>query len=358
MTDRQREFTFGIYPGGLLGDEHGPVHPVRPDDPARLAAAIDLLQGTEPGFRVRVYRSFAATVPAPPQTPDGWEAYLGRPGRKVDLVLQFREPTGSRAGWEAYVRRQVRELGGRLGSVQVCEEPNADLPVLDGSIPGVLEALVAGVVAAKDEVRALGLDATVGFNAVPALDPDAPFWPALGELADRRFLDALDYVGLDFFPDVFRPVPAGRLAEATAWVLHGFRHADLPKAGIPADVPIRICENGWPTGPGRSEDAQARALETVVRTVAARAGELGIDGYALFALRDADSSGADLFRHFGLLRDDHTPKPAFDTYRRLIAELGPELNRDRRAIDPNSPSRGPSSTQGDVGHAGAGGQGT
>ncbi|WP_033219552.1 hypothetical protein [Kitasatospora phosalacinea] len=325
MAYRRREFTFGIYPGGLVGDEHGLVHPVRPDDPVRVAEALDLLQGAEPGFRVRVYRSFAATVPAPPQTPDGWEAYLRRPGRRVDLVVQFREPTGSLAGWEAYVRGQVRELGDRLGSVQVCEEPNADLPVLDGSIPNVLAALVAGVVAAKDEVRALGLDATVGFNAVPAFGPDATFWPDLGRLVDDRFLDALDYVGLDCFPDVFRPVPAERLAEVTGWLLDTFRHTDLPKAGIPADVPIRICENGWPTGPGRPEEAQARVLETVVRTVAARAGELGIDGYTLFALRDADSSGAGLFRHFGLLRDDHTPKPGFDTYRRLIAELGPRL---------------------------------
>ncbi|GAA2102228.1 hypothetical protein GCM10009759_36600 [Kitasatospora saccharophila] len=339
MAHPQRQFTFGIYPGGLLGDEHGLLHPVRPDDPARIAEALDLLQGAEPRFRVRVYRSFAATVPAPPQTPDGWEAYLGRPGRRIDLVLQFREPTGSLAGWAAYVRGQVRELGGRLGSVQVCEEPNADLPVLDGSVPNVLAALVAGVVAAKDEVRALGLDATVGFNAVPSPDPGAAFWPELGRLADDRFLDALDYVGLDCFPDVFRPVPAERLAEATGWLLDTFRHTDLPKAGIPAGVPIRICENGWPTGPGRSEEAQARVLETVVRTVADRAGSLGIDGYALFALRDADSAGTGLFPHFGLLRDDHTPKPAFDTYRRLIAELGPVLDRDRRADGLNSPAR-------------------
>ncbi|MFD8595225.1 hypothetical protein ACFV1L_09510 [Kitasatospora sp. NPDC059646] len=325
MNGGRRQFRFGIYPGALLGDERGIVHPVRPDDPRLVAEALDELQGAEEEFLVRVYRSFASTVAAPAQTPDGWEAYLGRPGRKVDLVLQFREPTGSRDGWEAYVRGQVRELGARLGSVQICEEPNADLPVLDGSVPGVREALVAGVVAAKEEVRALGLTAAVGFNAVPTLGPDAPFWDALGELADRRFLDALDYVGLDFFPDVFRPVPAERLADAVAWVLHGFRHGDLPRAGIGAGVPIRIAENGWPTGPGRTEQAQARALETVVRAVAGRAAELNVEGYTLFALRDADSRGGSLFHGFGLLRDDHSRKAAFATYRGLIAELGPRL---------------------------------
>ncbi|MGW4383164.1 hypothetical protein [Kitasatospora sp. NPDC004531] len=325
MNSRQGQFRFGIYPGALLGDERGIVHPVTPDDPRRVAEALDALQGAEPEFLVRVYRSFASTVTAPGQTPDGWEAYLRRPGRRVDLVLQFREPTGSRDGWERYVRGQVRELGARLGSVQICEEPNSDLPVLDGSVPGVREALVAGVVAAKEEVRALGLSAEVGFNAVPSFGPDAPFWDALGELADARFLDALDYVGLDFFPDVFRPVPAERLADAVAWVLHTFRASDLPRAGIPATVPVRICENGWPTGPGRGEPDQARALEAVVRAVAGQAAALNLDGYTLFALRDADSRGASLFHGFGLLRDDHTPKAAFDTYRRLIAELGPRL---------------------------------
>jgi hypothetical protein len=34
------------------------------------------------------------------------------------------------------------------------------------------------------------------------------------------------------------------------------------------------------------------------------------------------SAQPDSFYQFGLLRDDYTPKPAFETYRQLIAELG------------------------------------
>ncbi|MEV6124166.1 hypothetical protein AB0M23_27275 [Streptomyces sp. NPDC052077] len=311
---------FGIYPGGLLGDDTGILCPVRPDLPDRVTEALDALQGTGT-LSVRAYLPFAATVPQEPPTPADPEACLG-PGRGLDLVLPFREPSGSRDGWPEFVRDAVRAHGPRLVSLQICEEPNARLPILDGSIPHVLDALVEGVVAAKREARALGLGLEVGFNAVPVFDPADTFWADLGALAGEEFLDCLDYVGLDFFPDAFRPVPAGRLEEAVTAVLTAFRHNDLPRAGIPATVPIRICENGWPTGPGRPERRQAETLEAVVRTVARLADELGVDAYSFFSLRDADSGGEGLFSHFGLLRDDYTAKPAFETYRRLIGELG------------------------------------
>ncbi|MFF0067012.1 hypothetical protein ACFYRC_37025 [Streptomyces sp. NPDC005279] len=314
--------TFGIYPGGLLGDDKGIVHPVRPDLPDRIIDALDALQGDTATLSVRAYRPFATTViPQEPPTPADPKTYLQR-GRKLDLVLQFREPSGELDGWLEFVRETVRTGGPYLASLQICEEPNADLPVLDGSTPNVLNALVQGVIAAKHEARALGHNLAVGFNAVPTLDPADPFWSELAALADARFLQSLDYVGLDFFPDVFRPIAADQLAGAVTAVLTGFRRTDLPKLGIPDPVPIRVCENGWPTGPDRTEQQQAATLETVVRTVTALAAELNIDGYSFFALRDADSGAEGLFHRFGLLHDDYTPKPAFETYRQLINELG------------------------------------
>jgi hypothetical protein len=39
----------------------------------------------------------------------------------------------------------------------------------------------------------------------------------------------------------------------------------------------------------------------------------------LFTLRDANSSGDDVFGHFGILRDDYTRKPAYDVLRDLIS---------------------------------------
>ncbi|MFG2845853.1 hypothetical protein ACGF12_22185 [Kitasatospora sp. NPDC048296] len=316
-------FTFGIYPGGLLGDDTGLIEPVRPDDPARIAAALRELQGDAPELIVRAYRLF----PDGAHTPERPEQYAVE-GRKLDLVLQFRERSGELAGWLDFVRRTVRAEGGRLACVQICEEPNLDLPPVDGSIPNVCRALVEGVIAAKEEALTCGYDRlAVGFNAVPSFGAAADtFWDELGELGDERFHRALDYVGVDFFPDAFWPVPADQLAGAVRAVLTGFRDDALPRAGIGPTVPLRICENGWPTGPGRSEERQAEVVEEVVRTVAGLAAELTVTGYTFFALRDADSAGPGLFHHFGLLRDDYTRKPAFDVYRELVAELtaGPD----------------------------------
>ena len=41
-----------------------------------------------------------------------------------------------------------------------------------------------------------------------------------------------------------------------------------------------------------------------------------------FGLRDNDSAAADPQGHFGLLRDDYRPKPAFAAFRRLVACFG------------------------------------
>ena len=105
-------------------------------------------------------------------------------------------------------------------------------------------------------------------------------------------------------------------------VLNHFRRVNLVAAGIGAAVPVRVTENGWPTGPGRSADRQAEVLETNVRVVGRLRAKLNITHYEFFLLRDGDSGRPDMGAQFGLLRHDYAPKPAFDVYRQLIAELG------------------------------------
>jgi hypothetical protein len=141
-------------------------------------------------------------------------------------------------------------------------------------------------------------------------------------LAGRGSPRPADYAGLDMYPDVFGPrLGLGELDGAVGWLLGTFRQQVLPIAGMGPAVPIRVCENGWPTGPGRSPERQADVLETVVRAVHARRAEFGVTHWELFTLRDADSSSDDMFHQFGVVRDDYSPKPAFARLCALLAEL-------------------------------------
>jgi hypothetical protein len=51
-------------------------------------------------------------------------------------------------------------------------------------------------------------------------------------------------------------------------------------------------------------------------------GAYNVSDYRWFNLRDADSSSPNFQQQFGLLRDDYGPKPAFASYRALVARLG------------------------------------
>ena len=241
-----------------------------------------------------------------------------------DLVLAYRDPAGDVPAWTEFVAEVVETYGGRLAAIQVTAEANlTTVPAAaDGAFPNATEAFVHGLIAAAQAKRRSAASAAIGFAVSPEVDPSEGFWPAVAELAGGRLPGAVDYAGLDMYPDVFGPrFELDQLDAAVDWLLRSFREQALPRADIGADVPIRICENGWPTAAGRSEERQADVLETVLRAVHARASELNVTHWELFTLRDADSSKDDLFHSFGVLRHDYSAKPAYDRLVRLFAEL-------------------------------------
>ena len=74
-------------------------------------------------------------------------------------------------------------------------------------IPGVVDVITAGVGAAKDKARGSGYpDLKVGCNTSPLFGPSSAFFSDLTRAGGERFVAHLDYIGLDFFPDVFRPI--------------------------------------------------------------------------------------------------------------------------------------------------------
>ena len=318
-----KTLTFGIYPGSAVGDT-GPAGP--PDQPDQINQALDQLQGS-PGrpFIVRAYSAYTdagdGVRASLPQTPEGFDRYLGH-GRALDLVAQYHSRSGDIDGYCAFIERLIDAHGERIATLQIGEEPNiTGNPLLDGAYPRVTEALIAGARAARDKARRSGHAAMrVGCNSSPLFGPDSAFFAGLTRAGGDQFVADLDYIGLDFFPDVFRPIAPDRLAAVVRDLLHAHRRDHLAPAGL-GHLPLVITEHGWPTGPGRAPQRQAEVLGTVIDVIARNAGALNITGYVHHTLRDARSAGSGLFCQFGLMTDDYAPKPAFHVYQDLIDAL-------------------------------------
>jgi hypothetical protein len=313
---------FGIFPGMTGTESIETASASATYDPSRTDEALSRLQIAGRPFMVRGYAVYRGRGQPTNRTPPDVQHYL-HGDRELDYVLCYRSEDRDLDDWTAFVRRVVRQIGERPATIQVTEEPNNPHAETggDGSSPDVIRALVEGVLAARDEADRRGLPIRVGFNACPAFDPEQTFWRGIAQAGGPDLARAVDYIGFDFFPDVFRPVPFEKLRSAVEGVLTQFRKASLAAGGIPDSVPIRITENGWPTGPDRPPSRQSEVLETVVQTVHYLRTSLNITHYEFFSLRDPGGEGTG-FREFGLLRDDYSPKPAFHTYRQLIVELG------------------------------------
>jgi hypothetical protein len=321
--DHPPHLVFGIFPG-IAGTEdvlYG--ESLKSYDPRKTDEAIAQLQADGSPFLVRSYNLFKGLGCVENQTPPDVTRFI-HGNRRLDYVLCYRSPDGDLDDWIERILRIVREQGPSISSLQIAEEANNPDATSggDGSFPNVRQALVSGVIAAAEEAERLGLSVDIGCNATPIFSPNDDFWPSLLKLGSHAFIDALDYVGLDFFPDVFRPVPADDLAGAVAGVLGHFREANLASGGIGSAIPIRITENGWPTSAARSPVRQAEVLKTVVGVVHDLRGKLNITQFECFALRDAVGGRPNALIEWGLLQADYQAKPAFEAYRRLIRELG------------------------------------
>jgi hypothetical protein len=246
----------------------------------------------------------------------------------VSIPVASRENTPDRPtirrrsidGYVGFLGELIDRYGPAISTLQIGEEPNVtDSPLLDGWYPRISDAIVAGVSAAKSHALRRGLRGLrVGVNTTPLFGPEAGFLTGLTGRGGQRFIDDLDYIGLDFFPDVFRPLPGPRLDQVVAGLLSAHRREVLVAAGL-GHLPLIITEHGWPTGPGRSPERQAEVLGTVLDVITRDAGELNLTGYIHHSLRDACSARPSMFCQFGLMTDEYVPKPAFGVYRDFLA---------------------------------------
>jgi hypothetical protein len=268
-----------------------------------------------------------ATVQAASDLVDRYRAQ----GLDVEYVLAYRPQ--DRAGapdvaaFAAFARAMVDQLGPRLHALQITNEVNnsASPDASDGAYPGAEDALIEGVIAAKDEARRRGLDdLAIGFNWMYRQAPqtDQQFWEYLRDHGGARFVDSLDWVGADVYPGTFFPPAVTSYRDPVVNALDALRTCYMTIPAIPKTVPIHITESGYPTGPGRSYDEQERALREMVGAYSDFSGNYDVSDYRWFLLRDGNSDVPDFQQQYGLLRDDYTPKPAFAAYKELIARLG------------------------------------
>ncbi len=327
---------FGIYPGGAAGTV-GPAGTLKPEDPVKRLAALEQLRPAGRPFVLHLYAGYSGSGgwTAEQQVGEQIKQYAAA-GFRIELVLRYRpddgDPPADVTGFVAFVRDTVGAFASTPGfvSLQVTNEANiAGAPnAADGYYVGAKDALLQGVIAAKAAARAYGLrELKVGFNWANADDPaQTEFWRYLGRHGGRAFARAVDWVGVDAYPGTWGPpTRAGNLSASTAAALKSafarLRSEYMPLAGIPSSVALHVSENGFPTGPGRTDAMQVSAMKAAVATIGEERGRYNITDYRWFDLRDADSSATSFESQYGLLRDDYTPKPAFGVFRSLVASL-------------------------------------
>jgi len=329
---------FGIGPR-LAGEAGGAQStPTVPEDARKRDAALVRLRGDR-FFAVRLNRLFMSDGEQGIAQFKALADRFAALGLEVELQVRYHPADaddGNIAKWLAFVRRVVDVFGPneRVTGLQITNEVNIAFSknTSDGFYKDAVRALVEGVVAAKAESTRRGFDdhQQIGFNFAWGLGEQAPFWD---KLDDPRLRAATDWVGLDIYPGTYVPALPEIVSIGDAFLegVAQVRECLMPKAGFGRDVPLRIEETGFPTGPGRPEELQARRVAELVKAANNYRGTYGITDFRFFGLRDNNSAGPDFQSFFGLLRDDYSEKPAFEVYRSLVARYG--------AIGPSTGSR-------------------
>jgi hypothetical protein len=326
---------FGVDPelAGSVGVSQGAAKPL---DEAKDMAALRKL--TPPGKELvlRVNRLFWADGEQGIERFEKIVAAHDAAGFDSELQVRYHPAAGDEgnlAKWKDYVRHVVDVFGAdrHVVAMTITNEVNLNISqnTSDGAYSGARDALVQGIVAAREEADRIGRhDLTFGFTYAYRWQPgsDKAFWDAIGA-GGPAFKAALGFVGADIYPGTFYPPAIAPTSSPGHEMLVGLatvRQCYMANAGLPASVPIWVTENGWDSGASNDDAGQAAALKDMVSAMVSAAGTYGVTDYRWFNLRDNQTGSSALFDTTGLLHDDYSEKPAFGVLRELIAQHGAE----------------------------------
>jgi hypothetical protein len=329
---------FGVDPG-IAGRVGSVQLPSVADDPTRDLSAVRRLRPPGKALVMRLNRLFWSDGQAGINHFRRLAARYTRAGFEVELQVRY-HPTSNQAGdlgaWTRYVRHVVDSFGAnrRVVAMTITNEVNVKISpnTSDGAYPDSEAALIWGIEAAHQEAvgrgyRQLRFGFTYAYRFAPS--QDAEFFSYLGAHGGNAFRQSLGFVGLDFYPGTIYPpvmAPGDSYRAEFAQAAGVLRDCLAPKARISRRVPLWLTENGVPSG-STAAAQQAAALDQLMVAVHDYSGTFNITDYRWFNLRDSSSSPpatllGPTFSSDGLLHADYTAKPAFGSYRSLIARFG------------------------------------
>src|SRR5437764_4275089 len=240
---------FGITP--LLAGTSGAVQePPVPEDQAQTDAALQSL--TPPGRQlvIRINRVFESEGRAGIDRAVSLAQHYAQLGFGVESQVRY-HPTAAENGdmnaWVQYVRAATAALAQNPSLVALTITNEVNFPTSpntsDGAYKNALDALVLGIVAAHQELAAIGRDdVSLGFSYAYRYLPssDDQFWAGIAQRATPAFRRALDYVGVQLYPGlVYPPVlaPGQSAGDATLEAIALGRGCYRPLAGLASHVP-------------------------------------------------------------------------------------------------------------------------
>ncbi|GAA1462083.1 cellulase family glycosylhydrolase [Williamsia maris] len=258
------------------------------------------------------------------------------PGWASDDPTSISQRPSSAATYGDFAGRVAEHYAGRIGTYEIWNEPNGGFFFRPGPDPAFYTAMLASAYRA---IKAADPDTTVLGGAVAtAVDSDTTmngrkFVSAMYAAGAGRYLDALSvhpysYPG-SYSADPTNAESAMRMVADMYSIMR--RHGDGAKK-------IWATELGFPTE-GELPSDPGEQSDVVIESIG-QWSQLSFAGpIVIHELRDRAEGTGDKEDAFGLMRTDFTPKPLYDSIKRLVAHRTNDDVTYRRMLSVAAASR-------------------